>query len=73
MLITASNEGSLKVWDLADTSKPSCVWEMDLKIGSVQCLDVCPDFPFTIAAGGDKKSRHLLVQDLSAYAPGKLL
>jgi len=65
LLFTGSSDGNLKVWDLEDQSKPVYIWETDAKLGSMQCLGASPDSPFTVAAGGDKKSRNLGVWDLS--------
>ncbi|XP_034233531.1 periodic tryptophan protein 1 homolog [Thrips palmi] len=65
LLFTGSSDGLVKVWDIEDESKPQHVWETEVKLGSLQCLESSPDSPFTIAAGGDKKSRNFGVWDLS--------
>lgn len=64
LLFTGSSDGLVKVWDIEEQSKPVWVWENDVKLGNLQCLGSSPDAPFTLAAGGDKKSRNFGVWDL---------
>nr|XP_022920586.1 periodic tryptophan protein 1 homolog [Onthophagus taurus] len=64
MLLTTSSDGLLKTWDFKDKDKPILVHEKDLKLGKVLSLDISPNSPFTVAAGGDKKSNNFKVLDL---------
>ncbi|XP_052860032.1 periodic tryptophan protein 1 homolog [Anopheles cruzii] len=63
MLSTASGDGSLKVWDI-DADDARLVYKKNPKIGVIQCLDECPDNPFTLAMGGDLKSKNFSVVNL---------
>ncbi|XP_058120551.1 periodic tryptophan protein 1 homolog [Anopheles ziemanni] len=63
MLTTASADGTLKVWDLNE--QDAClVYKKNPKIGVIQCLAECPENPFTLALGGDLKSRNFCVLNL---------
>ncbi|XP_067000824.2 periodic tryptophan protein 1 homolog [Anabrus simplex] len=66
LLITSSNEGELKTWDIMGegSNSPVFISEKNMGIGAVQCLGACPDLPFIICAGGDKKSNNFEVWDL---------
>ena len=58
MLLTASTDKTLKLWDVAESSstkQPSCVFTHDsLDAGSIFSAAFAPDEPFYIAAGGAK-------------------
>ncbi|KAK9719807.1 hypothetical protein QE152_g22469 [Popillia japonica] len=64
LLVTTSGDGTVKTWDFKDDVQPELVYEKDFKMGNVHCMDLCPNHPFTIAAGGDKKSNNFTVLDL---------
>ncbi|XP_002404279.4 periodic tryptophan protein 1 homolog [Ixodes scapularis] len=66
-LITASEDKSLKVWDVLD-HKPTFVFEKEnLKVGSVLALANSPDEPFVVAVGGDDKAHGFAVVDLKDW------
>lgn len=66
-LITASEDKSLKVWDVLD-HKPTFVFEKEnLNVGSVLSLANSPDEPFVLAIGGDDKSHGFIVVDLKEW------
>lgn len=73
LLFTGSSDGLVKVWDIEDETKPVHVWETEAKLGNLQCLGSSPDNAFTIAAGGDKKTRNFGVWDLSDKTAGKTI
>ncbi|EFA02231.2 periodic tryptophan protein 1 homolog [Tribolium castaneum] len=63
LLVTSSPDGTIKIWDYTE-NEATFVFEKDFSLGTVQCLDLSPDLPFVIAAGGDNKSNNFLVHDL---------
>ncbi|XP_055626163.1 periodic tryptophan protein 1 homolog [Toxorhynchites rutilus septentrionalis] len=63
MLSTASSDGTLKVWDF-DDQDARLVYKKNPKIGVIQCLDECPENPFTLAMGGDLKTKNFCVVNL---------
>lgn len=73
LMVTTSAEGTLKTWDIQAVSTPKLVYEKNFNMGVVQCLELCPDSPFIIAAGGDRKDNNFTVLDLQRIDPGKLL
>ena len=70
-LSTTSTDGSLKVWDFKDKELPTLVHERDFKMGVVHCLELCPDYPFIVASGGDNKSHNFTVLNLLGVDVGK--
>ena len=66
-LITASSDKTVKVWDISE-SNPTFVLERDPKLGTLHCLDGCPDAPFVVVAGGDKPDNNLKVFDIRENA-----
>lgn len=70
LLITTSGDGTIKVWDFKDDAQPVLVYEKDFKMDTIHCLDLCPNHPFTVAAGGDKKSHNFSVLDLQSVDVG---
>lgn len=72
MLTTVSSDGFLKVWDY-DKKDAKTVHTEAMKIGSILCLDSCPENPFVVAIGGTLKSRNLRVVDLLEYDDGESL
>lgn len=71
LMLTTCAEGILKTWDIHGTGTPKLVHEKNLNMGMVQCLELCPDSPFLIAAGGDKKSHNFTVLDLQTIDVGR--
>ncbi|XP_037581814.1 periodic tryptophan protein 1 homolog [Dermacentor silvarum] len=66
-LVTASEDKTLKVWDVLD-HKPVFLFEKEgLNVGSVLTLASSPDEPFVIAIGGDNKSLGFAVVDLKEW------
>ncbi|RZC39972.1 periodic tryptophan protein 1 -like [Asbolus verrucosus] len=63
LLVTSSPDGTVKVWDYNE-SEVAFVYEKNFNLGTIQCLDLSPDSPFVIAAGGDNKSNNFVVHDL---------
>uniref|UniRef100_A0A182QJ92 Uncharacterized protein n=1 Tax=Anopheles farauti TaxID=69004 RepID=A0A182QJ92_9DIPT len=63
MLSTASADGVLKVWDI-DEKDARLVYMKNPKIGVIQCLDECNENPFTLAMGGDLKTKNFTVVNL---------
>uniref|UniRef100_A0A182NND2 Uncharacterized protein n=1 Tax=Anopheles dirus TaxID=7168 RepID=A0A182NND2_9DIPT len=63
MLSTASADGVLKVWDI-DENDARLVYMKNPKIGIIQCLDECNENPFTLALGGDLKTKNFTVVNL---------
>lgn len=49
------------------------VHEKEFGIGNIHCLELCPDLPFVISVGGDKKSSNFSVFDLQNIDPGNTL
>lgn len=70
LMVTTSAEGSLKTWDIYQKTTPKLVHEKDFNMGVVQCLEICPDSPFVVAGGGDKKDNNFTVLDLQSIDVG---
>ncbi|XP_066137795.1 periodic tryptophan protein 1 homolog [Euwallacea fornicatus] len=64
LLVTASPDETVKTWDFNDENLPTLINEREFKMGNIHCLELCPDSPFVIALGGDKKSSNFTVYDL---------
>lgn len=71
MLVSCSNDGIMKVWDLVDHKNPELVWEKKSNLGAIQCLAANPDNGFVFASGGDNKAHNFKVLDLSEISAGK--
>jgi len=54
LVSTVSSDKSLKVWDIQG-QEPVFVMERELKLGSLHTVAACPDAPFVVCAGGDRK------------------
>ncbi|GAB6029535.1 rRNA-processing protein [Chamberlinius hualienensis] len=67
MLITASLDEEIKVWDIT-AEGPQFVYKHKAKLGKIFCLECSPDHPFVICGGGDKKGNNLKVIDIIDYA-----
>ena len=66
-LVTASSDKTMKIWDISE-NHPTCVQERNLKLGTLHCLDGCPDAPFVMVVGGDKPDNNLKVLDIRESA-----
>ena len=66
-LITASSDKTVKVWDISDNT-PTFVLERNFNLGTLHCLEGCPDAPFVMVAGGDKPDNNLKVFDIRENA-----
>lgn len=64
LLVSCSNDGVMKVWDILDQTGPVLVWEQSSNLGAIQCLAANPDNGFIFAAGGDNKAHNFQVLDL---------
>lgn len=62
-LVTAANDGVIKVWDIINHTEPWTVWEKKTNLGALLCLASNPDNPFVFAVGGDHKSHNFKVFD----------
>jgi len=69
LLSTSSLDEEIKVWDIA--SEPSFIFTHKPKLGKIFCLESCPDYPFVICGGGDRKGSNLKVVDLMDHAAVK--
>ena len=63
-----SQDQMLKVWDIADES-PVFVAEQEMKLGLLHDVARCPDAPFVMVMGGDKRDNNLKVWDVWESAP----
>lgn len=61
----------LKIWDMEGENVPTLVHEKEFRLGGLHCLELCPDLPFVVAAGGDKKDHNFTVLDLQTIDTGK--
>lgn len=68
LLVTASNDSVVKVWDIADNTSPVLVYEKETNLGALQCLAPNPDNPFVFAIGGNNKQHNFKVLDLKEIA-----
>jgi hypothetical protein len=70
MLMTAGADGKLKTWDIVD-GQPSLVYDKEQKLGALLCLEACPDLPFIVCLGGDKKDYNFTVVDAMDISAGE--
>ena len=71
MLLTAGGDGYVKSWDIVEGT-PSLVYTHDQKrLGSILCMDACPDLPFAVAIGGDNRSHNFAVVDVLNSTAGE--
>lgn len=71
LLVTCSPDETVKTWDFNEENIPGLVSEREFKMGHIHCLSLCPDSPFVIAIGADKKSNNFTVFDLQNIDPVK--
>ncbi|XP_060530527.1 periodic tryptophan protein 1 homolog [Cylas formicarius] len=64
LLVTASPDELVKIWDIYEGQEPKLVFEKVFSMGNLHCVELCPDSPFVISLGGDKKSNNFTVFDL---------
>ncbi|XP_054716025.1 periodic tryptophan protein 1 homolog isoform X2 [Uloborus diversus] len=63
ILITASMDESLKIWNVKDNYQ--LVDEYKFKVGSIYAARLAPDLNLTVAVGGNNASNSLKVMDIS--------
>jgi len=56
MVTTSGADGALKIWQIGMTEAKE-VYRHDFQLGRIQCLQQCPEDPFTFAIGGEKNPR----------------
>ena len=64
LLVSAGNDGVIKVWDIINNKEPCSIWEKKTNLGALLCLAPNPDNPFVFAVGGDNKSHNYKIFDL---------
>lgn len=70
--MTAGGDGNLKTWDILG-GKPSLIYDQQQKLGTLLCLDACPDLPFVVCIGGENKKQNFTVVDVMDISAGKKL
>ncbi|XP_020286364.1 periodic tryptophan protein 1 homolog isoform X2 [Pseudomyrmex gracilis] len=65
LLVSCSNDGAIKIWNLLDKKSPTLICEQASNLGAIQCLAANPDNGFIFAAGGDNKEHNFKVLDIS--------
>lgn len=73
LMVTASGDGVVKTWDYSYNNIPELIHTKDMKLGVIHCMELNPDSPFVIAAGGDHKSHNFQVSDLRKNDTGNTL
>jgi len=63
LLVSCSNDGVIKIWDI-DQTEPTLIWEQMSNLGAIQCLAANPDNGFIFTVGGDNKEHNFKVLDL---------
>ena len=58
-LVTASNDRSVKVWDVRGHSSAHLVRQRLCKIGEIHCASACPDEPLLFCVGGEFEMKLL--------------
>lgn len=70
LMVTSSGDGSVNTWDYSYNNIPELIHSKDMKLGLIHCMELNPDSPFVIAAGGDHKSHNFTTKDLRANDSG---
>lgn len=70
MVSTTSADGSLKIWKY-DSNGAQLVHEDEVNVGRIQCADICHENGFTLAVGGDNRTKHLRLIDVREYDTGE--
>lgn len=80
MLVTASADDTIKVWDTkkafrkgaSSASEPTLIKKItDLKVGRILSLRMCPNSLGLVAVGGDSKCNSFKTYDLTSEPEGK--
>jgi len=69
LLVSCSNDGVIKIWDI-DQESPILIWEQTSNLGAIQCLAANPDNGFVFTVGGDNKEHNFKVLDLIEIPTG---
>ena len=72
LLVSTSDDGIIKVWDVNNHEELQPVWENKTSLGKILCLNSNPDSPFVFSAGGDNKANNYKVFDFSLISSGEL-
>ncbi|CAL7951511.1 unnamed protein product [Xylocopa violacea] len=64
LLVSAANDGFIKVWDIISNVEPHFVWEKECNLGAILCVAPNPDNPFVFVGAGDNSSHNLKVFNL---------
>lgn len=76
MLVTASADDAVKVWDtksmFRNSVEPTLIKEItDIGVGNILSLRMCPNATATIGVGGDRKNNSFTTYNLSQDKEGK--
>ncbi|KYN27782.1 PREDICTED: periodic tryptophan protein 1 homolog [Trachymyrmex cornetzi] len=63
LLVSCSNDGVIKIWDI-DQESPTLIWEQTSNLGAIQCLAANPDNGFIFTVGGDNKEHNFKVLNI---------
>jgi len=64
---TVAQDNIMKVWDISGP-EPAFVCEKDLKLGALHAAHGCPDAPFVVCVGGDRRDDNFKVLDIREHA-----